>query len=92
MMECLDENSGWYLYEKLQGEQPESVKSYHIQALGRFLAQLHKQTSKKSCDSNIRVEDEVTEALNYTKKHFFGYYKKFEFLKHLPKFKSIIYN
>ena len=78
---CLDEKNGWYLYEKLQGKQPQSVKSFHIQALGRFLAKLHKQTSKKSCDYCNRVEDEVTTALKYTKANFFGYYKKFEFLK-----------
>ena len=33
---CIDEKNGWYIYEKLQGEQPNNVKSYHIQALGRF--------------------------------------------------------
>jgi homoserine kinase type II len=78
---CLDENSGWYLYEKLQGKQPKVIKTYHIQALARFLAKLHKQTYKKSCDSNIKVEDEVTKALNYTKSNHYSYYKRFEFLK-----------
>lgn len=79
---CLDNNDGWYIYEKLQGKQPLSVKSYHIQALGRFLAKMHKQTSKIKCDSNRIIEDEVTDSLKYTKENFFGYYKKFEFLKY----------
>ena len=79
---CLDSNEGWYIYKKLKGSQPENVKSYHIQALGRFLAAMHKETSKTKCDSNARVEMEVTDALLYTKAHFFSYYKKFEFLKH----------
>jgi len=79
---CLEESNGWYLYKKLKGGQPRSVKSYHIQALARFMAKLHHITSNKRCTNNIRVEDEVTDALKYTKKHFFAYYKKFEFLKY----------
>jgi len=78
---CLDSNDGWYIYEKLKGKQPRSVKSYHIQALGRFLAKMHKQTSKMECNSNIIIEDEVTKELKYVKANFFAYYKKFEFLK-----------
>ena len=79
---CLDDNSGWYIYERLEGKQPTSVRSYHIQALGRFLAKMHTQTSKIKCDTNIIIEDEVTQALKYAKENFFGYYKRFEFLKH----------
>lgn len=79
---CLDENKGWYLYKRLKGSQPKNVKSYHIQALARFLAKLHQETSTYKCDSNIIIEHEVLEALNYTKLHHFSYYKKFEFLKH----------
>lgn len=78
---CIDQKNDWYIYKKLQGKHPNNVKSYHIQALGRFLAKMHKQTSKIKCDSNIIIEDEVTESLKYAKANFFGYYKKFEFLK-----------
>lgn len=78
---CLDEKEGWYLYEKLNGSEPRSVKSFHIQALGRFLAKLHKETSKESCDSDARIKDEVLSALLYAKRSFFCYYKRFEFLK-----------
>ena len=78
---CLEENQSWYLYERLKGYQPRNVRSYHIQAIARFLAKLHKQTSKKNCESNIIVEKEVTHALRYTKHNFYRYYKKFEFLK-----------
>ena len=79
---CLEQNSGWYLYTKLEGSQPKTIKSYHIQAIARFLAKLHKTTSKNICDCNIMIETEVTDALKYTKAHYFSYYKKFEFLKH----------
>ena len=75
-------NEDWYLYTKLQGKQPNSVKSYHIQALGRFLAKLHCATSTHICDSNTLIETEVINALKFTKKHYFSYYKKLEFLKH----------
>ena len=78
---CIEGNNDWYIYEKLKGKQPKNVKSYHIQALGRFLAKMHKQTSKAKCDSNIIIEDEVTESLKYAKANFFYHYKKFEFLK-----------
>lgn len=78
---CLDNSDGWYIYEKLEGKQPKTIKSYHIQALGRFLAKMHSQTSKIKCDTNILIEDEVTESLRYVKENFFGYYKRFEFLK-----------
>ena len=78
---CLDSNAGWYLYKKLEGSQPKNIKSYHIQALGRFLAKMHKEMVKSKCNSNATVEHEVKEALKYTKAHFFSYYKQFEFLK-----------
>ena len=78
---CLDNKDEWYIYKRLKGKQPSSIKAYHIQALARFLSQLHKQTAQIPCLSNKAVEDEVLEALRYTKTQFFAYYKKFEFLK-----------
>jgi len=78
---CRDEKDGWYIYERLKGSHPKNVKSYHIQAVARFLSKMHNVTSKKKCSTNIIIEDEVTEALNYVKSNYFGYYKRFEFLK-----------
>ncbi len=78
---CLDTNEDWFLYERLKGTQPHNVKSYHIQALARFLAKLHQQSTQYKCESNMVIEHEVLEALKYTKTHYFGYYKRFEFLK-----------
>jgi len=78
---CLDFSAGWYIYKMLNGSEPQDIKSYHIQALARFLASLHKQTSNVKCDSTQRFKDEILEALNYTKIHFFYYYKRFESLK-----------
>lgn len=78
---CLDTNGEWFLYKKLKGSQPHNVKSYHIQALARFLAKLHQQSAEYKCDSNVIIEHEVLEALAYTKSHYFSYYKRFEFLK-----------
>lgn len=79
---CLEKNEDWYLYKRLKGSQPKNVKSYHIQALARFLATLHQETSSLKCHSNAILENEVLEALKYTKQNYFSYYKKFEFLKH----------
>ena len=81
----LEKNEGWHLYTKLLGEQPKQIKSYHIQALARFIAKLHTQTLKTPCTSNIIIETEVLESLKYTKKHYFSYYKKLEFLKHFTR-------
>jgi len=78
---CIDKNSGWYLYEKLRGEQPKVIKTYHIQELARFLAKLHTNTYKMRCNSNIISQDEISKLLKYTKSNFFGYYKKLVFLK-----------
>ena len=78
---CLGANQGWYLYKKLKGSQPKNIKSYHIQALARFLAKLHRSMAKHTCSSNQIIEKEVLENLAYTKANYFGYYKKFEFLK-----------
>lgn len=78
---CLESKDGWFIYEKLTGKHPMSVKSYHIQALARFMAKMHKETSKVKCKTNIILEDEVTESLKYVKGNFFSYYKRFEFLK-----------
>ncbi|MEA3330540.1 MAG: phosphotransferase [Campylobacterota bacterium] len=78
---CQDRNGEWYLYEKLQGEEPNNIKSYHIQAVARFLAKFHSFTYKKSSNSNLIDQDEITSLLNYTKSNFFGYYKRLQFLK-----------
>ena len=77
----LQSNEDWFLYSKLKGSQPKNIKSYHIQALARFLAQLHQNMKTHKCNSNQIIEEEVLEALCFTKKHYFSYYKKFEFLK-----------
>ena len=78
---CRDEKDGWYIYEKLKGSHPKDVKSYHIQAIARFLSKMHKVTFKKKCSTSIVIEDEVTDSLKYVKSNYFAYYKRFEFLK-----------
>lgn len=78
---CIDEKSGWYLYEKLPGQEPKNITTYHIQALGRFLARLHTKTRKMTCQSDIMQKNEISELLKYTKKEFYSYYKRLESLK-----------
>lgn len=79
---CLEEKNGWYLYTKLEGKQPTHIKSFHIVALARFMAKLHTQTKNTPCTSNSMIETQVTQALKYTKAHYYAYYKKLEFLKY----------
>lgn len=80
---CIDKKNEWYLYEKLNGEQPRVVKNFHIQKVAKFLSKMHKETHKARCNSSKVVEDEVIEALKYVKTNFFSYYKRFEFLKNI---------
>ena len=79
----LDKKDEWYIYEMLKGKEPSSIKIYHLQELGRFLAKMHLVSSKNSCEIKNDIKTEIKEALAYTKKNYFVYYKKFEFLKDL---------
>jgi len=76
---CLDENGKWFLYEKLNGSTPKTIKSYHIVALGRFLAKLH--NSKVVHNSNFIDSYDVSSLLTYIKKNHFYHYKKLQFLE-----------
>jgi homoserine kinase type II len=76
----LDSSNEWYLYEKLKGLQPKNIGTYHIQAMARFLAKFHSYSAKKRCHCGEKKEFEITKALAYTKKNFYIYYKKSEFL------------
>lgn len=89
---CINNADGWYLYEKLQGEQPSHIKSFHIQALARFLAKLHQHTYKKISAHDMINKDEIASHLRYTKANFFGCYKKLELLKnHIQKNDGLIH-
>lgn len=78
---CISQNSLWYLYEKLQGEEPKSIRGYHIQELARFLAKLHNHTSRMDCQNTLLEKNEIRRLLNYAKSNYFAYYKRLEFLK-----------
>ena len=74
---------GWYLYTRLQGSQPKTTKSYHIQALARFLAKMHTVTSKETqMYSRVFLEEYAFDKLlKETKRSYFAYYKKLETLQ-----------
>ena len=78
---CIAQGGEWYLYEKLKGSQAKIIKSYHIVALGRFLAKLHKHTYKKPCNFEFMQSYEIPKLLNYTKTNFYSYYKKLQFIE-----------
>ena len=73
---CIEQNSGWYLYEKLQGSEPKNIKIYHIQAVARFLSKFHQHTHKQKCDLKMIDKDEIKSLLDYSKSNYFGYFKK----------------
>ena len=78
---CRDEKDGWYIYERLKGTQPRVIKTFHIQELARFLAKFHSITNDKNTPQGFMEKDEILLALKFTKKNFYTYYKKLEFLK-----------
>jgi len=77
----LDAKDGWYIYEKLKGEEPKNIQIYHIQALARFLAKMHNTTIKKSIGVDFVQKNEIKKMLSFTKTKLFYQYKKFESLK-----------
>lgn len=77
---CFEEKRGWYLYERLEGEHPLHVKSFHIQALARFMAKFHKLSAKKSSLWDMMDRQEIRANLDVCKRSFYSYYKRLEFL------------
>jgi len=78
---CRESKDAWYIYERLQGSQPEVIKTYHIQELARFLAKLHSITYDKNTPQGFMEKSEILRALKFTKNNFYAHYKKLEFLK-----------
>ena len=78
---CIAQNGEWFLYTKLKGEQPKTIKSYHIQALARFLAKFHTQTQKMRCGSIFIENYDLQKTLYFTKRNYYFYYKKLQSLQ-----------
>jgi len=79
----LDNNEDWYLYTKLKGENPNIIKTHHIQALARFMTLFHKYTKEKK-DITLFIKNyEIPKLLNYLKSNFYLYFKKLESLKNI---------
>ena len=76
----LAQNAEWFLYERLKGTQPRVIKTYHIQALARFLAAFHTQTYKTECSRSFLESNDLTAMLRLLKSNYFFYYKKLQFL------------
>ncbi len=71
----------WFLYKKLKGSEPKTIKNYHIQALARFLATFHKLTQGMKCNTIFIKSYDLQEILNFTKSNYYFYYKKLQFLQ-----------
>ena len=78
---CLAQNGEWFLYKKLKGSEPRTIKSYHIQALARFLAKFHTQTQYMKCNSVFIENYNVKEILDFTKSNYYFYYKRLQLLQ-----------
>ncbi|MEN8302962.1 MAG: phosphotransferase [Campylobacterota bacterium] len=74
----ISQNRGWFLYKKLQGTQPKTIKTYHIQALARFLAKFHTQTQSMKCGSFFIDKYNLKETLYSVKQNYYFYYKRLQ--------------
>ena len=77
---CLAQNAEWFLYKKLKGTQPRTIKTYHIQALSRFLAKLHTQTQNMKYNTHFINNYNLVEILSFLKSNHYFYYKKLQTL------------
>ena len=75
---CQEQNGEWFLYEKLKGDEPKNIQTYHIVALARFLVKFHSLTYQQCRKKKMIQKDEVKQLLSYTKQNFFLYYKKLQ--------------
>lgn len=80
---CIDNNSKWFLYKKLDGLEPKVVKLYHIVALARFLSKLHKYSYNKNCKLKFIDSYDMNSIMRYIKLSHFSSYKKLELLKNI---------
>ncbi len=78
---CVAQNGEWFLYKRLKGSEPKTIKSYHIQALSRFLAKFHTQTQGMKCNSAFIKNYDLKEILNFTKSNYYFYYKRLQSLQ-----------
>ncbi len=78
----IGESDGWHLYTKLSGKEPKVIKTYHIQALARFLARFHSCTFKRNCTKSFLDNYNIKEILRYCKTDHYCYYKNLQQLQH----------
>ena len=76
----LSSSKGWHLYSRLKGSLPQTTHYFHIQALARFLRELHSIRFKS--EQRFLEPQRLQKILNYTKEHHFYYYKKLHSLTH----------
>ena len=88
----IDKKESWHLYEKLEGEQPKNIKTYHILSLARFLSKFHQHTHKRSHPLNIIDKNEIESLLNYVRSSFYAYSKKLEpLVDYIPNSDGVIH-
>jgi len=78
---CIAQNSGWFLYEKLAGEEPQNIQLKHIQTLARFMAKMHRVNYKHYATEDFLRQYDLNASLSTLKKSFYFYYKKLSSLR-----------
>jgi len=75
------QNEEWYLYEKLPGNIPKTIKLFHIQELARFLAKMHTVTQNIHSTFTLLENYNLADILKLNKTKFYFYYKQLQSLK-----------
>ena len=78
---CIAQSGEWYLYKRLKGCEPKTIKTYHIQALARFLTKFHRKTQGMRCTSAFIENYDLKEILHFTKANYYFYFKKLQSLQ-----------
>ena len=77
----LEKRDRWYIYSKLKGQEPKQIKTFHIQALARFLSKMHNYTYKKSITNIFVKPKEIEKMLKAIKITKYSLYKKYTSLQ-----------
>jgi homoserine kinase type II len=74
-------SQGWHLYSRLRGSSPKNIGYFHIQALARFFAKMHKLTQGYTNASPFLAQYKLKDMLDFCKAEHYFYYKKLHSLQ-----------
>ena len=77
----LHKNKEWYLYTHLTGKSPQKAQLHHLKSVGRFVAQLHRETQYLCSKREFLKNYDIKKLLREQKIKNYFYYKKIQNLQ-----------